>query len=146
MARAGARSGSGINSWSADCRARRPCRQAMTSRTSSPIRVSIYSPGWLVTGLESHRESGGASYLRLQTGKRPRPRWVVATEGVRALWHLSRQKERLRGVSHYVGRRLHGRQIEAGDQLVGRIPGALDTDFALDEFPLVVGHSEHVHR
>jgi hypothetical protein len=44
VARAGARSASGVKRESAGCRARRRCRQAMTRRTSSPIRVGICSP------------------------------------------------------------------------------------------------------
>ena len=40
---------------------------------------------------------------------------------------------------------MQGRQVEGGDQLVGRIPASLDPDFALDQLPFLVGHPEHLY-
>ena len=60
----------------AACRPRRRRRQAITRRTSSPIRVSICSPGWQVAGgTDAHCESGGARlpaapYKRTPPGRR----------------------------------------------------------------------------
>ena len=57
MAQARARSGSGGNSGSAACRARRCCRHARTRRTSPPIRVSICSPAVMLQIKGPHCES-----------------------------------------------------------------------------------------
>jgi hypothetical protein len=71
---------------SAACRPRRRRRQAITRRTSSPIRVSICSPGWQVAGvrfsLRVWRSKATCGSIQADA---PGPSGGPSAEGVRAL-------------------------------------------------------------
>src|SRR5215212_11801968 len=112
----------------------------------SSLPGPIASPGsWTASEATTTDQPTHAPTLLAFSCKQANALGRGSDRGRSALWHLSRQKKGLRAISRYVDGRLPARQLQCGDQLVGRLPAAVDADFALDLLPLLVGHAEHVH-